>query len=371
MWNEAQAEWKRRASAFAAGELGGEPGEGFDREGWLRCAAFGALGMTVPPAYGGSGATLEEFAALMEGLGYASRRLGLLFALNAQVFGAIEPIRAAGTEAQKQRWLPPLVRGEWVAAHGVTEPGGGSDVRGLTTQASPSGTDWVLHGVKHCITCGAVADLHVVYARTPGGSFGCFVVEPGTPGVSMKPLHPAGLHGCGLGQVAFDGVTLPAGNILGPPHAGPMLFQGAIERERACIFAFVLGAMERELELAVQQANQRVIAGKRIAEHQAVAHRVADMKVRLEVSRLLLYHTIALKAAGRRAPLEAAMTKLFVSECFLQNSLDLVRLFGGNGFLREGGVEQFLRDAVGGVLFSGTNDIQRNIIAGCSGLNLG
>jgi alkylation response protein AidB-like acyl-CoA dehydrogenase len=371
MLNEPQAEWKRRGSEFATRELGGEPVEGFDREGWGKCAAFGALAVTVAPAHGGSGCTLADFVALMEGMGYATRRLGLLFALNAQVFGAIEPIRAAGTDAQKDRWLPRLVRGEWVAAHGVTEPGGGSDVRSLTTEASPAGSDWVLRGVKHCITCGAVADLHVVYARTPGGSFGCFVVEPGTPGVSMKPLHPAGLHGCGLGQIAFDGVTVPAGNVVGSPNAGPMLFQGAIERERACIFGFVLGAMERELDLAVRYANERVIGGKPIAEHQAIAHRVADMKVRLEVSRLVLYRAASLKAAGRRAPLEAAMTKLVLSESFLANSLDLVRLYGGNGFLREGGVEHFVRDALGGVLFSGTSDIQRNIIAGCAGLTLG
>jgi alkylation response protein AidB-like acyl-CoA dehydrogenase len=369
MLSEAQVAWTERAREFAAGALAGVPAEGFDREGWGRCAAFGALGVTVPADYGGQGGSLAEFVALMEGLGYATRRLGLLFAVSAQVFGAVEPIRTAGTEEQKRRWLPRLVRGEWVAAHGVTEPAGGSDVSSLTTRAQPSADGWVIEGVKHCITCGAVADLHVVYARTAGGSLGCFVIEPGATGVTMRPLHPAGLHGCGLGQITFDKVHVPPGNVLGKPEAGSTLFQGAIERERACIWGFVLGAMQRELEMAVEHANGRVVGGRPIGQHQAVAHRIADMRVRLEVSRLVLYHATSLKSQGRRAPLEAALAKLVLSESFLNNSLDLVRLHGGNGYLAEGGVEQFFRDALGGVLFSGTNDVLRSVIAAHAGVN--
>lgn len=368
MLSPSQESWKQRARDFAAQRLQGEAEEGFDRAGWQACAEFGVLGLTVPAALGGGGATLEEFAAAMEGLGYATRRQGVLFAVNAQVFGAIEPIRLSGTAAQQQRWLPRLVNGDWVAAHGVTEPSGGSDLTRLATEARPADGGWVIDGAKHCITAAAVADLHIVYARAPSGQPGCFVVEPGTPGVTQQPLHPAGLHGCGLGRVTFDRVSVPSENVLGRPEAGAALFQGAIERERACIFASVLGVMERELELAVAHANSRVLGGRPIAQHQAVSHRIAEMKVRLELSRLVLYRAAALKAQGRRAPLEAALTKLVVSESYLQNSLDLMRLFGGSGFLREGGVEQFVRDALGGVLYSGTSDVMRNIIAAYTGL---
>jgi alkylation response protein AidB-like acyl-CoA dehydrogenase len=368
MLSPSQQSWKQKGRDFAAGHLGGQAEGDFDRDGWQRLAELGALGVTAAPAYGGQGATLNEFVALMEGLGYGTRRQGTLFAVNAQVFGAVEPIRLAGTEAQKQRWLPPLVRGEWIAAHGVTEPEGGSDISRLATVAERADGGWLIRGVKHCITCATAATFHVVYARTAADRLGCFVIEPGTPGVSVRPLHPAGLKGCGLGQVTFDRVAVPGENLIGLPEAGATLFQGAIERERACIFAFVLGAMERELELAIHHANERHSGGQPIARHQAVSHRVADMKVRLELSRLLLYHVTALKAEGRRAPLEAAMTKLFLSESSLQNSLDLMRLFGGNGFVSEGGVEQFVRDALGGVLYSGTSDLQRNIIAAHCGL---
>ncbi len=373
MRSEAQEAVRQQAIAFAQEHLqGDEPREEFDRAGWQACARFGALGMTAPAEFGGRGQTLNEFVALMEGLGFATRRYGVLFAVSAQVFGAIEPIRLSGTAEQQRKYLPRLVSGEWVAAHGVTEPGGGSDISALTTTARRDGDGWVLNGAKHCITCGAVADLHIVYGFAEDGgrrNLSCFLVDPQTPGVHAQALHPVGLAGCGLGAVRYEEVRIPAGAVLGRPGAGAMLFQGAIERERACVWGFVLGAMERELEMAVQFANERKLGGTAIARHQAVAHRIADMKLRCELARLLVYHSTALKAAGKRAPLEAAMTKLFVSESFLQNSLDLLRVRGGSGFTREGGVEQFVRDALGGVLFSGTNDIQRNIIAACAGLS--
>src|SRR5262245_46569899 len=162
MLKPSQESWKQRAREFAAQRLQGEAEEGFDRAGWRACAEFGVLGLTVPEALGGRGATLEQFVAAMEGMGYATRRQGVLFAANAQVFGAVEPIRLSGTAAQQQRWLPRLVSGEWVAAHGVTEPAGGSDLSRLATQARPTDGGWVIDGAKHCITAGAVADLHIV-----------------------------------------------------------------------------------------------------------------------------------------------------------------------------------------------------------------
>lgn len=361
---------RQAAIEFATRELQGEAAAHFDRDGWGTCAEFGALAITVPPEHGGRGQSLNEFVAMMEGLGYASRRTGVLFAINAQVFGAIEPIRQAGTDAQRSKYLPRLARGEWIAAHGVTEPGGGSDVSALATTAEQTAAGWRINGRKHCITCGAVADLHIVYARTGGDRLGCFLIDPGTPGVEMEPLHPAGLIGCGLGRVAYHDVVVPAENVLGQPGAGGMLFQGSIERERACIWGFVLGAMQRQLERCVEYANGREIGGSPISAHQAISHRVAEMAVRLELSRMLLYRVTALKAQGRRAALQAAMAKLYIAESFLQNGVDAVRIHGGNGFLHETGIEQFVRDALGGILFSGTSDVQRNIIAACAGLRI-
>lgn len=369
---DSQQEIRKEAIEFARRELSsGEIDPEFDRDGWARCAAFGAMGVTISTDYGGRGQSLDEFVAMMEGFGYGSRRLGLLTAICAHVFGVVEPLHAAGSELQKKKYLRKLATGQWVGAHSVTEPQAGSDLSGIKTTAARDGDDWILNGTKRYTTCGMGADLHVVYARMDDPSrfrLGCFLVEPGTPGMTVRPLPAAGLAGSGLSEVTYDKVRVPAENIIGRPGAGAMLFQGSIERERACIFGGTLGAMERELELAVAYANERIVGGKRIAQHQAVSHRIADMKVRLEAARLLLYQAAALKSAGKRAPLQSAIAKLLVSESFVENSLDLIRVHGGNGFVNEGGVEGFLRDSLGGIIYSGTNDIQRNIIAACLGL---
>jgi len=369
---EPQRAIRDEALEFARRELAsGEINPTFDHDGWRKCRAICATGVTIPADYGGRGQSLNEFVAMMEGLGHGCRRMGLLTAICAHVFGVVEPLHAAGTDEQKARWLRKLASGEWVGAHSVTEPQAGSDLMSFLTTAVQKGDYYVLNGVKRYTTCGAGADFHVCYARMDDPAryrLSCFLIEPGTPGLSVRPLPAAGLAGSGLSEVTYKDVKVPAAHVLGKPGSGAMLFQGSIERERACIFGATLGAMQRELELAVAYANQREVAGRKIAAHQAVAHRIADMKVRLEASRLLLYHVTALKSAGRRAPLEAAVAKLFVSESFVQSSLDLIRVYGGNGFVNEGGVEGFLRDSLGGIIYSGTNDIQRNIIAAAIGL---
>lgn len=370
--SESQLAAKKEAIDFARRELAqGEVHPDFDFDGWKKCRAIRATGVTVPADFGGRGQSLDEFVAMMEGLGYGCRRMGLLTAICAHVFGVVEPLHVAGTDEQKAKYLKKLASGEWVGAHSVTEPQAGSDLMSFTTTAAQQGDAYLLNGVKRYTTCGAGADFHVCYARMDDPSryrLSCFLIEPGTPGLSVRPLPAAGLAGSGLSEVTYKDVKVPASNMLGKPGAGAMLFQGSIERERACIFGATLGAMERELELAVAYANEREVAGRKIAAHQAVSHRIADMKVRLEASRLLLYHVTALKTKGKRAPLEAAIAKLFVSESFVQNSLDLVRVHGGNGFVVEGGIEGYLRDSLGGIIYSGTNDIQRNIIAAGLGL---
>jgi L-prolyl-PCP dehydrogenase len=253
----------------------------------------------------------------------------------------------------------------------VTEPDGGSDIGNMKTIARKDGDRWIINGKKKYTTCGAGADLHVVYAKMDDPDryrLSCLLVEPGTPGMHVRPLPASGLDGSGLSEVTYENVSVPETNILGRPGSGAMLFQGSIERERACIFGFVLGAMRKQVDIAVQYANERHVGGRAIGGYQAVAHRIADMKMRLDASRLLLYNVTALKAANRRAPTEAAVAKLFISESFLANSMDLCRIHGGNGFLLENGIEGYLRDALGTIIFSGTSDIQRNIIAGQLGV---
>lgn len=365
---ESQLRIREEAEAFAKDHLAAtEFNPTFDRAGWDACARFGAMGVTIPAEHGGRGQSLDEFVAMFDGLGYAApHRLGLFIAINAHVFGSVETLFKAGDDVQKSRYLKKLATGEWVAAHSVTEPDGGSDLGSMKTVARQDGDLWILNGIKKYTTCGAGADLHIVYAKMDDPEryrLSCFMVEPGTPGMTVRPLPASGLDGSGLSEVTYENVSIPSGNILGKPGAGGMLFQGSIERERACIFGFVIGAMRRQVEIATDYARQRVVGGRAIAGYQAVSHRIAEMKVRLDAAEMLLYRATALKSAKKRAPVESAVAKLFVSEAFLENSLALSRVHGGNGFLKENGIERFVRDALGTIIFSGTSDIQRNIIA--------
>ena len=371
--SDKQTHIRAEAEAFARAHLAStEFNATFDRSGWDACARLGAMGVTIPTEFGGRGAGLDEFVALFDGLGYAApHRLGLFIAINAHVFGSVETLFKAGTDEQKQRFLKKLATGEWVAAHSVTEPDGGSDIGNMKTIAREVDGGWVINGVKKYTTCGAGADLHIVYARMDDPAryrLSCFMIEPNTPGMTVRPLPASGLDGSGLSEVTYENVRVSADNLLGKAGAGAMLFQGSIERERACIFGFVVGAMRRQVDIAADYARQRVVGGRPIAGYQAVAHRIAEMRVRLDAAQLLLYRAAALKAAGKRAPVESAVAKLYVSEAFLENSLALSRVHGGNGFLKENGIERFVRDALGTIIFSGTSDIQRNIIAAQLGI---
>jgi alkylation response protein AidB-like acyl-CoA dehydrogenase len=177
-----------------------------------------------------------------------------------------------------------------------------------------------------------------------------------------------GLRTVPMGDLIFEDCYLTAENRLGPEGAGASISTNSLEWERCSILASHLGAMERQLETCIRYARQRHQFDQAIGKFQSVSNRIADMKLRLETARLLLYKVAWMKMKGQPAMMEAAILKLYLSECFVQSSLDAVRIHGGNGYLTEYGVERELRDAVGGVLYAGTSDIQRNIIAGLLGL---
>jgi alkylation response protein AidB-like acyl-CoA dehydrogenase len=177
-----------------------------------------------------------------------------------------------------------------------------------------------------------------------------------------------GLRTSPMGELILEDCVLPAESRLGPEGAGSSIFNSSMEWERSCILGSHVGAMERQLEDCIRYARQRSQFGQKIGKFQPVGNRIADMKVRLETARLLLYKVAWLKQMGKPAVMEAALAKLYLSECFVQSSLDAVRTYGGYGYMTELEVERDLRDAVGGTLYSGTSDIQRMIIARWLGL---
>jgi alkylation response protein AidB-like acyl-CoA dehydrogenase len=370
-----QQEWHDAAVRFARDELSDEQDlldrderREFWRDGWRRCARFGIQGLPVPAAYGGKGMDLPVTIAAMEGLGYGCPDNGLIFAINASLWTNSIPILRYGSEEQRRRYLPGLCDGTLIGANGASEVEAGSDIFSMTTRAVRRGDCWVLDGRKTWVTSGPVADLFVCYATTDPakGALGisAFVVPRDTPGFRVvREIKKLGVRTVPMGELAFEDCTLPLENLLGREGRGAEVFNCSMEWERGAILASTLGTMRRQLERAIDHARHRKQFGKPIGKFQAVAHRIVAMKLRLETCRPLVYKIGWLKAQGKYATLEAAMAKLHVSECFVQNSLDAVQLFGAAGFTAELGIERDLRDSVGSLIYSGTNDIQRNIIA--------
>jgi alkylation response protein AidB-like acyl-CoA dehydrogenase len=255
----------------------------------------------------------------------------------------------------------------------MTEPGSGSDAFSMRTRAVPGNGGYLLNGAKMFVTSAPIADLAVVFATVDPakGMWGvtAFIVETGTPGFSLsRHIEKMGLRTSPMGELVFQDCLIPEENRLGALGAGARIFNHSMEWERSSILGSHIGVMERQLEMAIQYANERSQFSQSIGKFQSVANRIVDMKLRLETARLLLYKVAWLRKSGKPAVMEAALAKLYLSECFVQNGMDAVRTLGGYGYMTEFEVERDLRDAIGGTIYSGTNDIQRNIIARLLGL---
>lgn len=371
-------ELRRELQEVARGRLGGS---GIDRdrdgvfwrEGWQVCAEAGVLSLPVPREDGGRGLGLLATIVAMETLGEEVDDLGLLFAINAHLWAGVIPLVRFGTPAQKASWLPGLLDGSIVAGHGATEPDAGSDVFSMNTTARRDGTDWVLDGTKSFVANGPIADVLIVYAATePGrGELGLsgFVVPRDTKGLQFgEPLDKMGLRSAPSGTLVLENCRIPGEALIGSQGGGAACFNCSMEWERGAILAMHVGRMSRQLDEVVRFAKTRRQFGQPIGAFQSVANRIVDMKLRLETSRPLVHRIGMLKDQGRQAMLEAAMAKLHVSEAAVQSSLDAVQIMGSRGYLRDGVVERDLRDALGARIYSGTNEMQRVMIARLLGL---
>ena len=375
---EEQLKLQKAAAAFARESLTSnmiarDRESHFDREAWRRCADFGVLGMPIPQEYGGLGLGLTELLAVMEGLGRGTRDQGLLFSLNAHLWTNPIPILLYGTAEQRQKYLPPLCDGTLIGANAASEPDSGSDVFSMRTRATRDGDFYVLNGSKTFVSNAPIADLFVAYATVnPAlGSMGItgFIIERDTPGLTVSPhLEKMGLRTSPMAEVIFDNCRIPVSQRLGREGRGVAVFECSMEWERGCILASCLGVMERQLEDCVAHARARKQFGKSIGKFQSVANRLVDMRVRIDTCRPLIYRIGVLKDRGLDATTEAAIAKLYVSESYVKSCLDAVQIFGGYGYMTEQQVERDLRDSVSSTLYSGTSEIQRNIIAKGLGL---
>lgn len=348
--------------------------QAFAPELWRKCAAMGIQGLPVPEEYGGSGADPLTCAIALEALGYGCEDGGLVFALCAHLLSCVVPMLKFGSDEQKHRHLPALCDGRSIGVLGMTEPETGSDAFAMRTQAVADGDGFRINGVKTFISNATLADLVIVMALTDRakgfhGGITAFVVERGTPGfASSQKFEKMGLRTAPLGELVFEDVRVGADAVLGGVGAGASVFTTAMDWERTCLAASHIGTMERLLETSTSYARTRRQFGQPIGKFQAVAHRIADMKVQLEAARLLAYRSAWRLGHARSVSMDASMTKLFVSESLVGAALAAVQVHGGYGFMTEYGVERTLRDAIGSTIYSGTSEIQRNIIARWLGL---
>lgn len=374
-----QVALKQAAVEFARGALNEnlvdrERRHEFSREGWQRCADFGVQGLPFAPELGGGGSDVVTTSVIMEGLGYGCRDNGLLFALNAQMWSVQMPLSRFGSPEQHQRYLPRLNAGTIIGGHGMTEPESGSDAFSLQTRATRVGDRYVLNGRKTFVTNAPVADMFVIFATTDPtlGQFGitAFLVDRDTPGFTVgRPLEKMGLRTSPMAELSFEDCEVPLDARLGREGNGAAIFSNSMAWERACLLATCIGAMERQVEQCVQYARGRRQFGSPIGQFQSVAHKIAEMKLRLELARLLIYKVAWLKQQGKPATAEAAMAKIAVSEAWVQSSQDAIQIHGGYGYMTDVEVERDLRDAIASKIYSGTSEIQRTLIARSLGLS--
>jgi alkylation response protein AidB-like acyl-CoA dehydrogenase len=347
----------------------------FSMDLWKKCADNGIMALAAPKSLGGryEAVDLPTAVLAMEGFGHGCKDNGLALALNAHMWTVQLPMIEFGTDFQKSKYIKKMVNGELLACHGLTEPNSGSDTFAMETTATKVDGGYILNGQKHLITLAPIADIALIFASTNPklGKWGvsAFIVENKMSGYEAPPVQgKMGLRTVPIGRIILKDCFVPDSNRLGKEGAGFGIINHSLEYDRCCILASHLGAMERQLEDSIAYVKQRKQFGQSIGSFQSVSNRIADMKLRLETSRLLLYKTAWSKQNGSNAMLESSLLKLHLSESFALSSLDAMRSMGGRAYLEENEIERDLRDAVGGLLYAGTSDIQRNIIARLLGL---
>jgi alkylation response protein AidB-like acyl-CoA dehydrogenase len=334
----------------------------------------GLYGIDFPEAYGGSQAGLLALAITVEELSKVDAACGLLVADHE--LGSL-PILLGANEEQRRRFLPKLASGEHLAAFALTEPAAGSDVARLRCRAKKDNDSYVLNGTKNFITNGGVADIATVYAVTDPEkpthkNAAVFVVEKGIPGFGVgKKENKMGIRWSDTVELIFEDCRVPAENMLGQEGEGFHLMMKTLDFSRAGVAAQALGIAAGALEYAIGYAKERVTFGKPIIEHQGIGFKLADMAMRTEAARQLLYKTCCLlqeqpKDMSRLSPeliRMTAMSKCYCGDVAMWVSTEAVQVLGGYGYVKEYPVERMMRDAKITQIYEGTNEIQRMVIS--------
>jgi butyryl-CoA dehydrogenase len=327
---------------------------------------LGFMGTYVPERYGGSGLDIVSNVLIIEEINRACASTGV--ALCTHISLAVDPILRHGSDAQKEKYLPKLARGEWIGCFALSEPASGSDAAAMRTTAKRDGDSWILNGTKNFITNGSLANVAIVFAQTDAAQMhkgiAAFIVEKGTPGFSVGKLEKKlGIRGSDTAQLVFEGCRVPAADLLGEVGQGFKIALSTLDGGRISIAAQAVGIARACLEDSLAYAKQREAFGKKVADFQAIQWMLADMATEIDAARLLTWRAAALKDAGEDHVLAAAEAKLFASDVAVKASRDCVQIFGGYGYLNDFPAERHYRDAKITEIYEGTSEIMKLVIA--------
>jgi alkylation response protein AidB-like acyl-CoA dehydrogenase len=373
--NEEEQEMLDLVRQFAENEVAPRAAE-IDQTGQFpwdlkeQMANLDILAMPFPTQYAGIGASDLLVVMVIEELARFCASTSLILAAHHL---AATPIMLFGNEKQKQKYLPPLAKGQWLAAYALTEPEAGSDAGGMRATAVRKGETYILNGTKHFITCGGLAQVNVVFARTdphPGTrGISAFLVERNSPGFSVgKVEHKMGIRGSQTTELVFTDCEVPAENLLGREGEGFKVAMATLDRTRPNIAAQALGIAQGAFDFAVEYVKTRTQFGKPIADQQGIQFMIAEMVTDLEAARLMTYRVATLIDRSHTQPdlrfsQESAMAKMFATEAAVRVVDKALQLLGGYGYMTEYPLERMYRDVRITPIYEGTNQIQRTVIA--------
>jgi len=372
--NETQQEIQAMARAYAQRELVALAGERdqesrFDRVMVTQMAELGFFGMLTPERFDGLDLDAQSYLLALEEIAVADASAAVLLSVHNSL--PTQMILNFGTEAQQQRFLPPMARGELLGAFALSEPEAGSDAAALRCQAVRDGDDWLLTGTKAWVSHGSEAGVILCMARTDSpdarkGSKGIstFILTPDLPGFHLaKKENKMGLRASPTLQINLDGCRVPGDRLLGDEGKGFVYALGSLDHGRLGIAAQAIGIARAALEAAVRYAGERQQFNKPIAEFQAIQFKLADMATRITAARTLLHAAAAAKQRGEKITRFSSMAKLFATETAMWVTTQAVQVFGGYGYVTDYPVERFFRDAKVTEIYEGTSEIQRIVIA--------
>jgi hypothetical protein len=371
---EEQREIQTLARGFAADEIAPHAAR-WDREACFpvavarRMGELGFLGMLIPERYDGLGLDTTSYLIALEEIAAADASTAVLMSVHNSL--PTQMLLNFGSDAQRERYLRPMARGELIGAFALSEPDAGSDASAVRCQAVRDGDDWLLTGTKSWVTSGSFADVIMVMARTDTpdarrGSKGisAFIVTPDLPGFHVgKKEDKMGLRASPTVQLTFDELRVPAANLLGEEGQGFVYAMRSLDNGRLGIAAQAIGIARAALDASLDYAAERKQFGQPIRDFQAIQFKLADMASRIESARAMLHLTAAAKDRGESTTLYGSMSKLLASETAMYCATEAIQIFGGYGYVKEYPVERYFRDAKITEIYEGTSEIQRIVIA--------